>query len=87
MRLFQYKILNNALFLNKKLHFGIKPFELSYFRNLYIETFFHIFYECDQVKCLSLNLVQCFQSTSILPTLKPQTVIFGILDSANIYNI
>ena len=58
MRSFQYKILNNVLFFNKKLHiFGIKSSPLSSFCNLYDETPFHIFYECDRVKCLWSHLV------------------------------
>ena len=73
MRSFQYKILNNVLFLNKKLHtFGIKPSPLCSFCNLYDETPYHIFYG-DRVKCLR----------SSLPTLTPQSAIFGFLDSAN----
>ena len=84
MRSFQYKILNNVLFLNKKLHtFGIKPSPLCSFCNLYDEIPYHIFYECDRVKCLWSDLVQCFQNNLILPTLSPQTAIFGFLDSVN----
>ena len=84
MRSFQYKILNNILYLNKKLHiFGIKPSPLCSFCNLYDETPFHIFYECDRVKFLWSELVQCFQNTLILPTLTPQTAILGFLDSVS----
>ena len=44
MRSFQYKILNNVLFLNKKLYtFGIKPSPLCSFCNLYDETPFTYF--------------------------------------------
>ena len=39
-----------------------------------------MFYECDRVKCLWSALVQCFQNDLILPTLTPQTDIFGFLD-------
>ena len=82
MRSFQYKILNNVLFLNKKLHtFGIKP-SLCSFYNLYDETPY-MFYECDRVKCLWSDLVQYFQNNLILPTLTPQTAIFGFLDYTN----
>ena len=74
MRSFQYKIWNNILYLNKKLHiFGIKSSPLCSFCNVYEETPFHIFYECDHVKFLWSELDQCFQSTLILPTLTPQT--------------
>ena len=82
MRSFQYKILNNVLFLNKKLHtFGIKPSPLCSFCNLYDKTPYHMFCECDCVKCLWSDLVQCFQNKLILPTLTPQTAIFEFLNS------
>ena len=84
MRSFQYKILNNIVYLNKKLHF----FEITsspprYFCNLYDETPFHMFYEWDRVKYLWSDLIQCFQNTLMLPTLTPQTAILGILGSAS----
>ena len=76
------QILNNVLFHNKKPHpFGIKLSPLCSFCNLYDETPFHIFYERDE--CLWSDLIKCFQNNLILPTLTPQTVIFGFLDSAN----
>ena len=63
-RPFQYKILNNILFPHKKLHiFGIKSSLLCSFCNLYDETPFNIFYECDRVTYLWSDLVQCFQNT------------------------
>ena len=84
MQSFQYKVLNNVLFPNKKFYtFGIKPSPLSSCCNLYEETPFYIFHECDRVKCLYSDLVQCFQNNLNLPTLTPQTAIFGFLDSAN----
>ena len=77
---FQYKILNNVLFLNKKLHtFGIKASPLCSFCNLYNKTPYCIFYECDRIKCLWSDFVQCFQNNLILPTLTPQTATFGFL--------
>ena len=77
----QYKIFKNVLFLNKKLHtFGIKPSQLCSFCNLYDETPFQMFYECDRVKCLWSDLVQCFQNGIILQILTPRTDTFGILD-------
>ena len=53
------------------------------FCDLYDETHFQIFYECDRVKLLWSVLVQCFQISLILPTLTPQTAIFGILAPAS----
>ena len=84
MRSFQYKILNNILYPNKKLHtFGIKSSPLSSFCNLYDETPFRIFYESERVKFLWSDLVQCFQNTLILPTLTLQTAVLEILDSVS----
>ena len=84
MRSFQYKLLNNVLFLNKKLHiFGIKSSPLCSFCNLCEETPLHIFYECDSIKCLWSDLVHYFQNSLVLPILTPQTAIFGFLDSTN----
>ena len=84
VRYFQYKILNNVLFLNKDLHtFGIKPSLLCSFCNLYDKTPLHIFYYCDAIKYLWAVIVQCFQNNLILPTLTPQAAIFGILESAS----
>ena len=78
MRSFQYKILNNVFFLNKKLQtFGIKPSSLCSFCILYDETPYHIFYECSRIKYLWSDFVQWFQNKLILPTLTPQTAIFG----------
>ena len=84
MRSFPHNILKNVLFLNKTLHtFGIKPSPLCNFCNLYHKIPFHIFYECDCVKCLWSDLVHCFQNNLNLPTLRWQTAIFGFLDSAS----
>ena len=81
---FQHKILNNVLFLNKKLHtFGIKPSPLCFFCNLNDETSLHIFYGCDAVKCLWEDFVQCFQNNLLLPTLTPQAPILRSLESAS----
>ena len=84
MRSFQYKLLNNVLFLNKKLHiFGIKLSPLCSFCNLCYETPLHIFFECDSIKCSWSDLVHYFQNSLVLPILTPQPAIFGFLDSIN----
>ena len=70
-------------FSTKTLYFGRKPSSLCSFCNLYDETPYHIFYECDRVKCLWSDLVQCFQNNLILPILTPQTAIFGFFDYTN----
>ena len=84
MRSFQYKLLNNVLFLNKKLHiFGIKSSPLCSFCNLCDEEPLHIFYECNSIKCLWSNLVHYFQNSLVLPILTPQTAIIAFFDSTN----
>ena len=46
-RIFQYKLLNNVLYLNKKLfHFGIIPQPKCSVSEIYDETLPHLFYEC-----------------------------------------
>ena len=42
-----------------------------------------MFYGCNRVKCFWSDLVQFFQNNLILPTLTPQTAIFGFLDYTN----
>ena len=42
-----------------------------------------MFYELDRVKYLRSDLVQWIQNNLILPTLTPQTAIFGYLDYTN----
>ena len=61
----------------------MKPFAFCSFCNLYDEILFHMFYECDHLKCLEADLVQWFPDILILQTLTPQTATFGIFDSAS----
>ena len=45
--IFQYKLLNNVLYLNKKLfQYGIISRSKCFFYKLHDETLHHIFYEC-----------------------------------------
>ena len=81
MRSFHFKILNNILYCQI---FGIKSSPLCSFCNLYYETTFHIFYECERVKYLWSDLVQRFKNILILPTEIPQTAIFEVFDSVRI---
>ena len=79
LRSFQYKILNNVLFLNKKLYtFGITNTALCSFCNAAEETPIHIFFDCVHVKCLWERLRMKFQNDFILPLLTPQTAILGL---------
>ena len=84
LRSFQYKILNNVLFLNKKLYtFGIANTALCSFCNTLEEIPIHIFFDCIHVKCTWDRLRTKFQNYFILPSLTPQTAILGQYNEAN----
>ena len=78
IRFFQYKLLNNVLYLNKKLlHFGIIIQPKCSICNLYDEKPQHLFYECIYTQHL-WNYLQLHISGKIaLPALTPQSAIFG----------
>ena len=81
---FQYKILNNVLFLNKKIYtFGITNNALYSFCNTLEETPIHIFFDCVHVKCLWERLRMKFQIDFALLSLTPQTAILGLYNEAN----
>ena len=83
LRPFQYKILNNVLFLNKKLYpFGTTNTALCSFCNT-LEKTIHIFFDCVHVKCIWERLRMKFRNDSILPSLTPQTAILGLYNEAN----
>ena len=53
LRIFQYKILNNVLYLNEKLFkLKIVSSRLCYFCNSENETPIHLLYSCNQTKSL-----------------------------------
>ena len=81
IRIFQYKLLNNVLYLNKKLfQFGIISQSKCSFCDLYDETSHHIFYECTHTQNL-WNQLQLYISEKVaLPVLNPQSAIFGFTD-------
>ena len=74
---FQYKILNNVLFLNKKPHTSRMKLSLPCsFCNLSDEKPSRVFYECGCVNCFWADLVQSFQNSITLPILTLQTATF-----------
>ena len=84
LRSFQYKILNNALLLNKKLYtFGITNTAFCSFCNAVEETPIQIFFDCVHVKCLWERLRTKFENNFILSSLKPLTAILGLYNEAN----
>ena len=76
---FQYKILNNILFLNKKLFvFRKKNTPLCSFCNSEEETPLHIFSECTYVIYLWQQLATFFENNLILQALAPQITLRGL---------
>ena len=86
-RIFQYKILNNILFLNKKLcMFGKTNSPLCSFCKLNEETFLHLYTECALIKSLWSNLKRFFGNDVFLPDLVPQAAFFGFLPELDVDN-
>ena len=81
MSIFQYKLLNNVLYLNKKLfQFSVISQSKCSFCELYDETPHHIFYECTYAQNL-WNQLQLYLSEKVaLPVLNPLRAIFGFTD-------
>ena len=78
---FQHKILNNVLYINKKLFtFQKSTSPFCPFCNLSNETVLHLFHECDIVQNLWNELDSFFENNFILFDLKPQSVFLGFLN-------
>ena len=81
-RVFQYKLLNNVLFLNKMLYqFGILPDSLCPFCSLEKEIPMHIFYSSNHTQIIWKRLTYCIQNNLDLPSLKSQIAIVDFTDS------
>ena len=86
-RNFQYKILNNILYLNKKLYlFGKVETPLCSYCMLYDESIIHLFWNCVYVKNLWQQLQLYFNDDFKLPDLTLQTAIFGFWNSKDYDN-
>ena len=82
LRCFQYKIINNILFLNKKLFcFNLTNSPFCSFCSKNEETTIHIFYECEKVRILWSDLKLYLPQLS-LPDLSPQTALFGFYEDS-----
>ena len=78
---FQYKLLSNVLYLNKKLfQFGIISQSKCSFCELYDETPHHNFYECTYAQNLRNRLRLHLLEKVALPVLNPKRAIFGFTD-------
>ena len=82
VRSFQYKVLNNVLYLNKKLFiFGKTRSSLCSFCKQADETILHLFYECNISKELWNRLDLFFNDCFHFPQLLPQTAFFGFFNT------
>ena len=81
IRIFRYKLLNNLLYLDKKVfQLGIIPHSKCSFCELYDETPEHLFYECTYAQSL-WNQLRLYPSEKVaLPVLTSQSAIFGFTD-------
>ena len=76
---FQCKVLNNVLYLNKKLFIFGKS-SCLFCKNV-DETILHLFYECDITKALRKSLISFFDKSLNLPFLSPQTASLGFTNT------
>ena len=80
--MFQDKILNNILYLNKQLFiFNKKDTKLCSYCKLQDETINHIFAECKFAIKLWSDLRHYCQSSFVVPILNPQSAIFGFFET------
>ena len=78
MRIFQYKILNNILYLNNRLYkFGYVESPLCSLCNSETETMIHLFCRCSKTLQLWSSLSNWCKECLTLPTLEPSTAILG----------
>ena len=80
---FQYKILHNILFLNKKLYLcGLTKGPPCSYCNTYDERQVHSFCECNSTKHVWLQLKRHFHYHLTFPALTPQTAINDSVSNA-----
>ena len=87
-RYFQYKILNNILYLNQKLFlFGITQTKECSFCTNNEETIYHIFSECHVSKNLWEEVKLFFNPSISIPLLTTQSTPFGFFEEVKYHNI
>ena len=88
VRCFQYKVLNNVLFLNKKL-FLFKKLNspLCSFCKEEDETVFHLYFCCSNVRNLWNQLKSYLAEDLTLPRQTLQTAVFGFSEKDNTENV
>ena len=81
LRMFQHKILNNILYLNKQLFiFNKKDTKLCSYCKLQDETINHIFVECKFAIKLWSDLRHYCQCSFDIPILNPESATFGFFE-------
>lgn len=82
-RFFQYKILNNILYLNRNLHrFKILNNSSCSFCSLYLETMDHFFVKCVESKTLYFEIKDHFEKNGInLPESNLINILLGVDDT------
>ena len=84
LRCFNYKIINNVLYLNKKrFHFGKTQSPLCSFCHTEAETTLHIFHKCSATKILWNQLLLFFETHLDFPDLTPQAALFGFVNESD----
>ena len=82
LRAFQYKVLNNVLYLNLKLfQFKVSTTSLSSYYNQHDETVQHLFSKCDEFISLWAEIKLYFANEIRLITLCPQIAILGFTNT------
>ena len=84
LRAFQYKVLNNVLYLNHKLfQFRVSTTSLCSYCNQHDETEQHLFSTCSEFFSLWTEIKFYFVNDIKLIALSPQIIIMAILDYTN----
>ena len=88
LRSFQYKILNNVLFLSERLYkFNVVTSPLCSLCKVENESVSHLFCYCRETRGLWQQLQKWFPDYGNLPRLEPQLTILGIWDDDKPDNI
>ena len=86
LQVFQYKLLNNVLYLNKMLfRFGKIDSPLCSFCKMIDETPLHLFYNCIKTKLLWDQLKEFMSNKTSFPSLTQQSAILGHIDLSDDY--
>ena len=84
LRSFNYKIINNVLYLNEKLfQFGKTQSPLCSFCHNEAETTLHVFHKCSVTKTLWNQLSLFFETDLDFPDLTPQAALFGFINESD----